>query len=849
MDGRDIFIEVEEASGRGTLWSSGRDLVIELGTMLPLDHGRVERAVEGQVSLARRRGRLGFVSEVRKYGHQILSDSFIKRVLAGPEKQRRTPGASLSGRPRGTVELSRSRPKPAPILTALDFPALPAQLGSEGVKVEPGVESLVPNPSSLDTLVLPVGSECGRVKVEPEEEAFVSDSTSLVVPESPVRLVEVKAEPEGEAFMASQPSALDFLVSPVRLVEAACKVGPEEGVIIISDEEDMEVDAPLAANLDQEIVGEPGFARPIDEMAEPAGAMSLQGRMIRGMDRCERRSRPLDRGAEFNGGVGTRDRSRSQQDDVGFKRKKTQGCPVCGLRARSIRHHVEARHFPPVFRREAWENPEKDHVRFRGVICVINSLGLQSFDEAMLFVGRQRLSISEQSCLNDKDQVWLERVSRRFMFYIPPIFHVARVNSRALLFHWRVLAALLKLCSQEVRDDFFAQRFVRRRGVVQVTGSTQATELMQRSGPDCCVAAQATGSTQATELVQGAGSDRSVVMEAQATVSSPEMDLIQRPEPVTCVEKGAQVMALTQVAESVPEPGSLGNECELGDDFEIAPVVQEWISVRNAELTAFDSHFHLDRSYKTTKVGSIEALVGHTVGPMPEVPVRVNGGVAVFCDPPNYPREYPSVTGFGSAVGVHPKAPLRDVKGVVGQVERELRKDGVVALGEIGLDRTVPEREWGRQEEMFVGLLELACPRRPVILHIRGQDTYSCEASALALRLMQKNVSPTQRIHLHCFTGTLDQVLSWSAAFPRCYFSISGLAARFDEVQKSAVRGIPADRLLVETDSPYLRVRSKKDNTPAYVGEVANTVAQIRKETLREILRTTAENGRRLYNL
>ena len=103
MDGRDIFIEVEEASGRGTLWSSGRDLVIELGTMLPLDHGRVERAVEGQVSLARRRGRLGFVSEVRKYGHQILSDSFIKRVLAGPEKQRRTPGAFLSVRPLGNL--------------------------------------------------------------------------------------------------------------------------------------------------------------------------------------------------------------------------------------------------------------------------------------------------------------------------------------------------------------------------------------------------------------------------------------------------------------------------------------------------------------------------------------------------------------------------------------------------------------------------------------------------------------------------------------------------------------------------------------------------------------------------
>ncbi|KAH3884330.1 hypothetical protein DPMN_008309 [Dreissena polymorpha] len=117
----------------------------------------------------------------------------------------------------------------------------------------------------------------------------------------------------------------------------------------------------------------------------------------------------------------------------------------------------------------------------------------------MLFVSRQRLSIPEQSCLNDNDKVCLERVSRRLMFYIPPRFHVARVNSRALLLHWRVLAALLRLCSQEVRDNFLAQRFDRRRSVVQATVSTQATELVQRPGPDGCMAVQTTGSTRATE--------------------------------------------------------------------------------------------------------------------------------------------------------------------------------------------------------------------------------------------------------------------------------------------------------------------------------------------------------------
>ncbi|KAH3878033.1 uncharacterized metal-dependent hydrolase YcfH-like [Dreissena polymorpha] len=143
---------------------------------------------------------------------------------------------------------------------------------------------------------------------------------------------------------------------------------------------------------------------------------------------------------------------------------------------------------------------------------------------------------------------------------------------------------------------------------------------------------------------------------------------------------------------------------------------------------------------------------------------------------------------------------------------------------------------------MFVGLLELACPRRPVIMHIRGWGTYSCEASAIAIRLMQENAIPTQ-IHNHCFTGTIDQVLSGSAAYHRFYFSSSGQNARFYEVQKSAVKWIPADRLLIEIDSPYLRVRSKRDNTTACVVEAANTVIQARNVTTGDILHTTAENG------
>ena len=70
---------------------------------------------------------------------------------------------------------------------------------------------------------------------------------------------------------------------------------------------------------------------------------------------------------------------------------------------------------------------------------------------------------------------------------------------------------------------------------------------------------------------------------------------------------------------------------------------------------------------------------------------------------------------------------------------------------------------------------------------------------------MKEWVSPRPRMQLHCFTGSVDQALAWMTTFPMCYFSISGLVLIFDRFQQAAVKRIPKDRLLIETDSPYLR--------------------------------------------
>ncbi|KAH3849527.1 hypothetical protein DPMN_091930 [Dreissena polymorpha] len=64
--------------------------------MSPIDHGRVVRAVEGQVGMARKRGKLWFIAKVRRYSHHILSDEFIKRVLTEPQRCEGIPGSSFT---------------------------------------------------------------------------------------------------------------------------------------------------------------------------------------------------------------------------------------------------------------------------------------------------------------------------------------------------------------------------------------------------------------------------------------------------------------------------------------------------------------------------------------------------------------------------------------------------------------------------------------------------------------------------------------------------------------------------------------------------------------------------------
>jgi TatD DNase family protein len=201
-------------------------------------------------------------------------------------------------------------------------------------------------------------------------------------------------------------------------------------------------------------------------------------------------------------------------------------------------------------------------------------------------------------------------------------------------------------------------------------------------------------------------------------------------------------------------------------------------------------------------------------------------------------RLYPSVF---VAVGIHP----HEVKGIGAGTYDALRvlarQEKVVAIGEIGLDffHDLSPREV--QLRRFAEQLDLAEELDlPVIIHDR-------EAHAETLTILRQRKGRLRGV-LHCFSG--DAAMSRECIALGFHLSVAGpVTYRKSDQLRAAVREIPAERLLVETDAPYLAPQPwrGKRNEPAYVVETARCLAEIRGMAAGELERLTEENTRRLF--
>ncbi len=258
-----------------------------------------------------------------------------------------------------------------------------------------------------------------------------------------------------------------------------------------------------------------------------------------------------------------------------------------------------------------------------------------------------------------------------------------------------------------------------------------------------------------------------------------------------------------------------------------------------------DSHCHLDRLDPTTHDGDLAATldaarargvkqflaIGVTLEELP--------GIAAIA------REHDDVV---ISAGVHPLHSVEH-EPEIEAIKEAAERFGAVAIGECGLDYhylekspdRVPSREVQRERfrRQLIAATELALP---VIIHTR-------EAREETLALIREHTDPAIGGVLHCFTEDLD--MAREAVRHGFYISLSGIVTfRNAEALREVARRVPLDRLLIETDSPYLAPAPHrgKPNEPAWVVEVAECIAAERGISLEEVAMQTTANFYRLFH-
>jgi TatD DNase family protein len=200
-------------------------------------------------------------------------------------------------------------------------------------------------------------------------------------------------------------------------------------------------------------------------------------------------------------------------------------------------------------------------------------------------------------------------------------------------------------------------------------------------------------------------------------------------------------------------------------------------------------------------------------------------------------------TGLIAAVGIHPNDAAGFDESSLAELRALAGKPGVAAIGEIGLDYhwdTVPREA---QAQAFVAQLALARELDlPVIIHCR-------EAYDDLLTILCTHGRGLDLL-MHAFAGSLEHLNAALAL--GAYVGIGGpVTYPKAHALREAVRAAPLDRLVLETDAPYLPPQAHRGqrNEPAYLVEVAQKVAEVRSLSVHEIARRTLDNGRRLFRL
>lgn len=251
----------------------------------------------------------------------------------------------------------------------------------------------------------------------------------------------------------------------------------------------------------------------------------------------------------------------------------------------------------------------------------------------------------------------------------------------------------------------------------------------------------------------------------------------------------------------------------------------------------FDTHAHLnDERFDADRAELVAALPAAGA----ELVLDVACAKADFAKTAAITREYPFIYG---AYGIHPHYASDPGEDWQNALIAALKDPKAICLGEIGLDYYYDNSAREDQKALFDIQLKLAAQLGlPVSLHIR-------DAFGDAMDILRANKAGLKGV-MHCFSGSVE--IARECLELGLYIAIGGAATFKSAVKPLEVAAfVPQDRLLLETDCPYLTPvpHRGKRNDPSFIPLIAQRIAQARGEDAGELAAACLQNGKRLFGL
>ncbi|HHV27062.1 TatD family deoxyribonuclease [Anaerosalibacter bizertensis] len=251
-----------------------------------------------------------------------------------------------------------------------------------------------------------------------------------------------------------------------------------------------------------------------------------------------------------------------------------------------------------------------------------------------------------------------------------------------------------------------------------------------------------------------------------------------------------------------------------------------------------DSHAHLDDpKFNKDRDRLIKSLKQNDIS----LVINVGADVSSSIKSVKLADEYENIY---AAVGVHPHSAKEMDDSTIDVLKAFAKRDKVVAIGEIGLDFHYDNSPRDIQRKWFIEQIKLAKElNMPIIVHSRDADQETFD-------ILKEEADERLRGVLHCYSGSAEMAKDYiDLGF---YISLAGpVTFKNARKPKEVAKVVPMDKLLIETDSPYLTPEPHrgKRNEPLYVRHVASMIAELRGMDFEDVGRITSENTKRLFNI